>query len=548
MKIKTVRNLRRISQGLFLVFFLLLLFKTEFRGTFEEGTQEQIRLSYPVKVFLDIDPLAAISTAIATHSLYGNLLWALIIIIPTILLGRFFCGWICPLGTLNHIFSSFKSKKKKEKTINSNRYKNWQSLKYYILFGMLACAAFTSLQTGLLDPISFLTRSLSVSILPGLNYIMRYGLDLLYVTDSSFLHTVSDLGYIIFGSTLFTFEQHFFHYSFIIGIIFIAVLLINRTITRFWCRAVCPLGALLGIFSKLSILGIEKDNNKCTYCDKCIRHCQGADEPIGSVNWKSHECVLCLNCQAECPEDVIHFKLFPKRESIGALAPDLSRRRVLTSLGAGIALFPILRATSGLEKNYNPKLIRPPGALEEKEFLARCIRCGECMKVCPTNAIHPTLLEAGAEGIWTPFMIMRIGYCEDTCVLCSQVCPTGAIWELDEKTKMGITNGEKDSKKRVSVGTAFFDKGRCLPWAVDTPCIVCEEHCPESPKAIYFKEETVINREGKEVVLKKPYIDLELCWGCGICEYVCPVKDKPAIRVTNVGETRSPGRKLLLDS
>lgn len=548
MKIKTVRNLRRIFQGLFLVFFFLLLFKTEFRGTFEEGTQEQIRLPYPVKVFLEIDPLAAVSTAIATHSLYKHLLWALIIIIPTILLGRFFCGWICPLGTLNHIFSSFKSKKKKEKTINSNRYKNWQSLKYYILFGMLACAVFTSLQTGLLDPISFLIRSLSVSILPGLNYIMRYALDLLHATDSSFLQTISDLGYIIFGSTLFTFEQHFFHYSFIIGIIFITVLLINRTITRFWCRAICPLGALLGIFSKLSILGIEKDNNKCTYCDKCIRYCHGADEPIGSVNWKSHECVLCLNCQAECPEDVIHFKLFPKQESIGALAPDLSRRRVLTSLGAGIALFPILRATSGLEKNYNPKLIRPPGALEEKKFLARCIRCGECMKVCPTNAIHPTFLEAGAEGIWTPFMIMRIGYCEDTCVLCSQVCPTGAIWELDEKTKMGITNGEKDSKKRVSVGTAFFDKGRCLPWAMDMPCIVCEEHCPESPKAIYFKEETVINRKGKEVVLKKPYVDPELCWGCGICEYVCPVIDKPAIRVTNVGETRSPGRKLLLDS
>ena len=541
MNIKTVRNLRRISQGFFLILFLFLLFKTEFRGTFTEDLQEKIRLSYPVRIFLDIDPLAAVSTAISTHSLYKPIVWSLIIIIGTIIIGRFFCGWMCPLGTLNHIFSSFKSDKKREKIINTNRYKNWQSLKFYILFGMLAAAVFASLQTGLLDPISFTIRSLAISIIPGLNYIMRFILDLMYTSENSFLQFVSNLGYKIFENNLFTFKQLYFHNSFIIGIIFLTVLIFNRTITRFWCRCICPLGALLGIFSKLSIFGMEKDNEKCTYCDKCLINCQGADEPIAGVKWKSHECVLCLNCQASCPEDVIHFKFFPKQESIGALAPDLTRRRLVISLGAGFTLFPILRATSGLEKNYNPKLIRPPGSLEEKDFLSRCIRCGECMKVCPTNAIQPSLTEAGVEGIWTPFLIMRMGYCEDTCVLCSQICPTGAIWELDEETKLG----EKDGN-RIKIGTAFLDHGRCFPHAMDTPCIVCEEHCPTSPKAIHLKDVTVTNRNGEKVELRQPYIDPELCWGCGICEYMCPVKDRPAIYVTSVGETRSPDNRLLL--
>jgi len=371
---------------------------------------------------------------------------------------------------------------------------------------------------------------------------MRYIFDIMYASDISFLMLFSDAAYYVFGNNLFSFEQLYFHNSFIIGFIFIAFLAFNRNITRFWCRSICPLGALLGIFSKLSIFGMEKNSEKCTYCDKCLVHCQGADEPLGNTKWKSHECVMCLNCQTACPEDVIHFKFFPKQESISALAPDLTRRRIVMSIGAGAALFPVLRATSGLEKNYNPKLIRPPGSLEEKEFLARCIRCGECMNVCPTNAIHPTLFEAGIEGIWTPTMIMRIGYCEDTCVLCSQICPTGAIWEIDEKEKAG-----EKTEDRIKIGTAFIDKGRCFPHAMDTPCIVCEEHCPTSPdKAIQIKDVTVKNWKGEEVELQQPQVDPELCWGCGICEYVCPVKDQPAIYVTNVGETRSPTNRLLL--
>src|SRR5690606_6203315 len=126
--------------------------------------------------------------------------------------------------------------------------------------------------------------------------------------------------------------------------------------------------------------------------------------------------------------------------------------------------------------------------VDEREFLERCIRCAECMKVCPNNALHPASLEAGLEGLWTPILIPRIGYCEFSCVLCGQVCPTGAIQKITEPAKMGI------GQKPVRVGTAMYDRGRCLPWAMATPCIVCEEFCPTSPKAIWTEEVAVLAR------------------------------------------------------
>jgi formate hydrogenlyase subunit 6/NADH:ubiquinone oxidoreductase subunit I len=90
---------------------------------------------------------------------------------------------------------------------------------------------------------------------------------------------------------------------------------------------------------------------------------------------------------------------------------------------------PLFRLSPSV-KRASEKLIRPPGALPEPQFLAKCVKCGECMKVCPTNGLQPTLSEAGTEGIWTPVLVPRVGYCEYYCSLCTQVCPTGAIEEL----------------------------------------------------------------------------------------------------------------------
>ena len=152
-------------------------------------------------------------------------------------------------------------------------------------------------------------------------------------------------------------------------------------------------------------------------------------------------------------------------------------------------------------------------------------------------------MQSGLEGIWTPIMNMRTGYCEVNCTLCGQVCPTGAIQRITIEEKVGA---EKYEGRPVKVGTAFYDRGRCLPWAMDTPCVVCEEVCPTTPKAIYTREMVTTNRYGERVVLEQPYVDPRLCIGCGICEHECPVNDERAIYVTAVGETRSRDRTLML--
>jgi MauM/NapG family ferredoxin protein len=216
---------------------------------------------------------------------------------------------------------------------------------------------------------------------------------------------------------------------------------------------------------------------------------------------------------------------------------DLGRRQVLTSAMAGIASVPLIRTHPFSSKPVytNPRLLRPPGSLEEREFLKRCVKCGECMKVCITNGLQPTLFEAGFEGIWSPVLVPRIGYCEYRCTLCGQVCPTGAIKKLS-----------LPEKAKVKIGLAMIDKGRCLPYAHGKPCIVCEEVCPTPKKAIWFEKARAVDREGREIDLKQPRVDLELCIGCGICEAKCPVLGTPAISVTSVGETRSKENQLLL--
>jgi ferredoxin len=312
------------------------------------------------------------------------------------------------------------------------------------------------------------------------------------------------------------------------------------------------------VMSRFALFGMEKDHSKCTDCNLCLVNCQGADSPQGGVKHRQDECHMCLNCESACPEDVIKFRFLPNRKST-VQKPDLQRRTVMASAAAGAVAIPAMRIANWPDKAYSEKVIRPPGSVEEREFLERCIRCAECMKVCPNNALHPAFFEAGLEGLWTPILVPRIGYCEYSCVLCGQVCPTGAIQKITELQKTGKDDKTGKEQKPISMGTAMYDQGRCLPWSMATPCIVCEEFCPTSPKAIWAEEVEVPKREAKyrekgehlamaTVKVQRPHVDPSLCIGCGACEKVCPIVDKPAVYVTNAGETRSKTNVILLEN
>ncbi len=550
MTIKTAINLRRLSQVVFFLIFFWLILKTNFEVNFRPDNPSEIILPYPVSIALQFSPLTALATLLANGTLFKGLIWALVILIPTIFMGRFFCGWICPLGSLNHWLSEIKSERLSRrglKLIESNRYKKYQRIKYYLFLFLIAAAFAGTLQIGLFDPLSLLARSLGTAVLPAIHAAADTSLGWVKSWGFTPLGNAAQAGYDLLAPLFLTFRPMHFHTIMTIGLLFLAILVLNRVFTRFWCRGICPLGAMLGIFSRYAIFGLQKDAASCDKCQKCVAHCQGADGPeVGEV-WRQSECVLCLNCQGACPQGSLKFKFFPNHEkSERNPAPtskvDITRRKTITSLAGGLALYPLFRAGDGFNINPRPGLIRPPGSVEEEIFLERCIRCGQCMRVCPNNALHPTLAQAGLEGLWSPVMIPRLGYCEPTCTLCGQVCPTGAILELTLTEKVGDKTTPPNR-----VGTAFIDRGRCLPWAMGRPCIVCEEWCPTSPKAVYLVEETMYDRNGGAVTLKRPYIDPEFCTGCGACEYACPVIDQPAVYVTSIGESRSRENQILLE-
>lgn len=534
------RRWRMVSQIVFFLLFIYLLTRTQYSG------EETIRL--PVKVLLELDPLAFLATLFATGAVPGWMWLALITVVFSLIFGRAFCGWICPMGTL--IQWAERLPIRGNATIReTNRRHPAQVIKYYLLAALLIAALFGVQWAGVLDPLTIAIRSMGLVVMPALEMGLRPIFEAAYVHNPFGISNFTEPLYEALQGGLMSFNQPHFHQAPLVGAIFLGILALSFIRYRFWCRFLCPLGALLGIFARFGIFRIHQGAG-CTSCAQCLLKCQGGADPDVRGAWRPSECLVCGNCTARCESKGLRMGFGRPRLRLPAIQVDrtgratagadafggtqIRRRHFLLTGAAGIAAVPLMRLGESSVRP-NPALIRPPGARAEPEFLELCIRCGECMKVCLTNGLQPTLLQAGLEGLWSPRLVPRIGYCEYSCTLCGQVCPTGAIQELTP-----------EEKRKVKIGLATFDTTRCLPFAFQTTCIVCEEHCPTSPKAIWFEETEVLTKTGERRRVKQPRVDIERCIGCGICETKCPIQDRPGIRVTSANEDRNPENRVLL--
>lgn len=499
-----LRRIRIAVQLICLALFLWLFRITEYTGA--------DTIPWSVNLWFRLDPLVAASVTLATRTVV-TLLWpALIVIAVTWVLGRVFCGWVCPLGTLIDLW---------DRVVRPGKLRaaSFRSLKYAILTLVLVASMFTMQLTGFFDPFALLVRGMTFSVDPGIHFLVTGMFDWIYLNGPVWLSSFTEPVYDFLKAVILPYTQQLFFLSLLSFLLLAAVFLLELAGPRFWCRNLCPLGALLALVAKVSPFK-RIPQKVCSDCDLCRSAClMDAVDSQGRV--RTEECTLCLDCLAFCPRDITTFRFTGPRFAPGM---DIRRRQLLAAGLAGAAL-PVLTWTNAMSNLPNHRVIRPPGALPETDFLAACVRCGACMKVCLNNALQPLFLEQGVAQMFTPVLVPRLGYCEFNCTLCIQVCPTSALQPMDLAEKQAFV-----------MGMARFDKNRCIPYADQTPCLVCEEHCPVHDKAIQLETVEIQDRTGQAVQLKLPYVVTQRCIGCGICEHVCPVQGPAGVRV----ESRSP--------
>jgi MauM/NapG family ferredoxin protein len=509
-------RLQRIVQGTSLASFLALLWC---------GATRPVQV-IPVDIFLRMDPLLAGIVVIAGRGLVLTLLPAVLVLALTPVLGRFFCSMVCPLGATIDMTDTLLSRHNEGRTPGKGGLK---LAKYGVLCFMAASSLFGVSWAAFGSPLAIATRFYGLLVHPALMLAADVGL----AAARPLLHGA---GIDAFAYT--ELPRPVFGLQWVTVLLMAGIAAGALVAPRFWCRCLCPAGALFGLVSRRPIVFRRRVNERCTSCGACSAAC-----PMGAIGGDPRttdhaECTLCGRCSAVCPEDANRYAPGPGSPGLpGAVFSRHRRALVLSGLaGAGSAM----AALVGLKpspfgqtpgRTTDQSLLRPPGALPEAGFLQTCVGCGECMRACPTNTLQPAGIRAGFLGMFSPVMVPRLGPCDTGCTLCGRVCPTGALRRLDPQ-----------EKPYAKVGTAVIDRHVCIAWEQDKPCLVCDEVCPYGAVSLQ-------RREGLEVSV--PVVDEDRCNGCGFCEHYCPVGPVAAIVVRpmdalrmETGSYRDKGREI----
>ena len=447
----------------------------------------------------------------------------LFVVALTLLMGRIYCSIICPLGVMQDVIAWFRKKK--------NKY-NYSPAKNTLRLIVLVLA--------------FAFLVLNVGWLAGL--IFPY---------STYGRIVSNLVapiYKLANNGLAAIAEHFGSYAFyevdvwVKSISALVVALLTWSIIavlawkggRTWCNTICPVGTLLGLISRHSLLKMTIDTEKCKNCRKCERNCKSACINLDTHTIDYSRCVVCGNCELQCAHDALHFtSLTPKGSSAKV---DEGRRAVMTGVAllAGTALAKAQskvepKTTDGgladLIKKKKPKrekLITPPGSLSIRNLRTHCTACQLCIDACPNDVLRPS---SSLDRFMQPEVSFERGYCRPECNRCSQVCPTSAIQPISVEERTAI-----------QVGHAVWTRELCIPVKDEKPCGLCARKCPAG--AIQMVPlQAGVHQDGwrwrdadnqeipREKVLLIPVVNEEKCIGCGACENLCPSNPISAIHV-----------------